>query len=191
MQNWVDAYNGLTKDLKTGFMAAADWGLAMSPEALIQSLLGNRRASEYVFSLPPGEFEEHLKALRIQTFVANGDDPGAYQSAGRGFVPVVYLEYDVAFETNVPQKDVLLCLNLLKRSPIPPPRMVIAFLHHKQAHMLAFAIRIMCLTRNDPKVKRIARRRARAVYDCRVGERWVEVHLSKKPIPTAERRMLA
>ena len=160
----------------------------MSPEALIQSLLGNRRATEYVFSLPPGEFEEHLKEMDIPTFLASDEDPEKYRLAGKGYIPVIYLEYGVAFTSRVPQTDVLFCLSFIRMNPIPPPRMVIAFLHQKQSRMFTLAMRFMCLTR-EQQVKRTAPKRARAIYDCHKDERWVEVYLSKKPIPAEEQRM--
>ncbi|MCE9586387.1 hypothetical protein K8R04_03655 [Candidatus Uhrbacteria bacterium] len=161
----------------------------MTPDGLIRSLLGDRRAREYVLSLPPGEFEEHLEALEIKSFVVTDDNPELYRLAGMGFYPVVYLEHRVAFESDVPREDVLKSLDYLRRQEvqIPPPRTVVSYLNEEQFRMLSMHIRIMCLARSEPEVKRIAPKRARVVYDCRIGEHWVEIYFSTKAIPAAER----
>lgn len=159
----------------------------MSPEDLVRSLLGDRRASEYIFSLPSGEFEEHLEAYGIPKLVVDSDDTEIYRLAGMGYFPVVYLEYGVSFETDVPETDVLHCLDHARQSRIPPPRMVVGFSSAEQCMLLRTAIRFMCLARREPIVKRIAPKRARVVYECRAGERWVEIYLSKQPIPEIQR----
>jgi len=155
----------------------------VSPETLIRSLLGERRASEYYFSLPTGEFEEHLKALDINPIDVLDDNPELYRLAGIGHCPVVYLEYAVSFETDVPTCDVLHCIEHVRREEIPRPRVVVAYLNARQVRGLGIAIRFMCIARDEPVVKRVAPKRARVVYECRQGERWVEIYFSKQAIP--------
>lgn len=159
----------------------------MSPDALVRSLLGDRRASEYIFSLQPGEFEELLEAYGIPKIIADGDDPEVYRLAGMGYFPVIYLEYRVSFETDVPEVDVLHCLEHARQNEIPPPRMVVGFLNQEQCTLLRTSIRLMCIARSEPIVKRIAPKRARVVYECRAGEQWVEIYFSKQPIPALQR----
>jgi len=162
----------------------------MDLSTLTAALLADRRASHYILSLPKGEFEEHLKALGIQHEIVQGDDPQLYRLVGRGYYPVVYTEYGVVFETDVPSSDVAGCLECARENPIPPPRIVVAYLTEPQCMLLRRSIQFMCLARSEPQVKRVAPKRARVTYDCRVGEHWVEIHFSRQVIP-AEQRMSA
>lgn len=155
----------------------------MTAEALVQTLFGTRLASKYVFSLPPGEFEQYLESHRIPSFVASEDDPETYRLAGVGHHPIVYLEHRVAFESDVPQRDVLFCLELVRRNPLPPPKALVAFVNERQSRALRRNIRLMCIARTEPKKEQVTAHLSRFIYDCRAGERWVEIYFAKEPIP--------
>ncbi len=157
----------------------------MSAETLVQALLGARRASQYIFSLSSGEFEQYLESHTIPSFIASGDSSDVYLNAAVGLHPIIYLEHGVSFESDVPEKDVLFCLDLVRRNALPSPKVLVAFADERQCRALRRSIRMMCIARAEPSKVLLTPNFTRFVYDCRAGERWVEIYFAKEPIPTS------
>lgn len=157
----------------------------MDLSKLADAFLGDRRASHYILSTPEDAIVHLLESLEIDLFDPAGLTSENLLMLGQGAYPLVIALYGVEFETDIPHQDVLRCLDHA-RPQTRVLRTIGAFLDRRRYRMVKCAMPIMCLCR-DSTVKRVGRGRAQCVYDCRAGERWIEMYLGQEAIPGVAR----